>query len=112
MSEIVEVYRFLADERRKNGMRRRVHAKTELCEARAFATENGLVVRCCVDGVHYQISPADGRWLLNFYPGNARLYADRNKPEMPPFIGWPEGGAHPGLRHVVNELVRLTAVKT
>ena len=67
-------------------------AANQFTEAAGLATAHGLRLKRCTD-THYQLSPMDGRWLQNIYPGNHRLYFDRNKPAKPPFltdlpIGW------------------------
>lgn len=50
--------------------------------AQAKAEANGLRLVRKTDA-HYQISPISFGWLLNIYPGNQRIYADRNRPDAP-----------------------------
>lgn len=40
--------------------------------------------------VHYLLEPAGGAWLVNLYPGNGRVYGDRNRPERGPYLALPE----------------------
>ncbi len=49
----------------------------------------GLRLRQCGDS-HYQLEPFNKKWLQNIYPGNWRLYFDRNRPQKPPYLNLPE----------------------
>ncbi len=56
---------------------------------------------------HYQLTDIqlETTWILNIYPGNCRLYHDKNLP-MPPFL---KLGAKWTLRQVVEAMVRTIA---
>lgn len=63
---------------------RRIVADADFDDARAIAGNHGLrLVRCSES--HYQLSCL-GQWLVNLYPGNCRIYGDRNWPKRPPFV--------------------------
>ena len=84
---------------------RRSNASDDYYACRALAEEHGLrLVRHSQQ--LYAISPASGRWLVTFYPGNGRLYADRNKPEKAPYLDL--DGRPPTLRLVVEAAIRAT----
>jgi hypothetical protein len=56
--------------------------------AGGLAEASGLLLVRCSE-VHYQLSPHDGRWLLNVYPSNRRLYRDPNR-ENAPYLDLPD----------------------
>ena len=51
---------------------------------RGLAEDHGLKLVCHGDA-HYQLEPdtEERGWLVNIYPGNQRLYHDRNRPKAP-----------------------------
>lgn len=62
---------------RQHRASRREAATAEFPVALALAKANGLSLRRCNDS-HYQL--AFGRqWLINIYPGNARLWHDPHR---------------------------------
>jgi hypothetical protein len=72
--------------RRLESRKRRGDAYVEFLAARDEAEQRGLTLKqCSMD--HYQLT--NGSWLLNLYPGNQRIYADRNR-SKPPFLNVPE----------------------
>lgn len=63
---------------------RRGDALRDFRAARTLAHCNNLCLDHHTDA-HYQLMPRDRHWLLNIYPGNCRLYYDRNKAK-PPYL--------------------------
>jgi hypothetical protein len=85
-SEAAEIWADFRDEKKRRKYRRRQRATREFSEAHAEAAKAGLVlVRNTED--HYQLSPIDGAWIMNLYPGTQRLYSDPNR--RPPWIEVP-----------------------
>ena len=80
---------------------RRAAALNDFEAARQLASQAGMTLVQCSD-VHYQLSLDKNGWLINVYPGNQRLYHDRNHPK-PPFLdvsfGW-------GLIDVVKAAIK------
>src|SRR5574340_593714 len=66
---------------RKDGYRKK--AAEQFGEAARLAIPNGLFVRECERGRHYQLYPSDLSWLLNFYPENGRIYRDKQHGHAP-----------------------------
>jgi hypothetical protein len=63
-------------------------AGNDFDEARRLARKGGLVL-VKHSPQHYALRPKGrGGWLQNIYPGNRRLYHDRQKP-TPPYLGLP-----------------------
>ncbi len=52
---------------------------------------------------HYQLIAPKKAWILNIYPGNCRLHADRNTPLKPPFVDF--AGRKWTLFDVVAEVI-------
>ena len=74
--------------RQERGERNRRTADHEFEDARELARRHGmtLIMRC---ESHYQLrKPRE--WLQNIYPGNRRLYYDRNQRHKPPYVKLPE----------------------
>lgn len=69
-------------------------------EVRAKASEHGLKLKRCTN-THYQLT--DGNWLLNLYPGNCRIYHDRNRGSIGPFLNFV--GIKWTLAEVVNRAI-------
>lgn len=82
-SEDYEVYKVLQQERMRDGASRRAANKELFGAARQLAAQAGLTLVQHTE-VHYGLKGPTG-WLLNIYPGNRRLYHDRQKPK-PPFL--------------------------
>jgi len=61
---------------------RRDQAADDFAVARQLAMKYGhsLVRRT---NIHYQLSKTDKGWLVNLYPGNQRIYADKKRPRAP-----------------------------
>lgn len=72
-------------ERRKQSRER---AQVDYREASILAEKHGLRLTIKTQA-HYQLSKPSG-WLINVYPGNHRLYHDRNRPK-PPYLNVPMG---------------------
>lgn len=81
--EDYEVYKVLQAERQREGATRRAENKDLFTKARQVAAQAGLTLIQHTE-VHYGLQSPDG-WLLNIYPGNRRLYHDRQRPK-PPFL--------------------------
>lgn len=60
---------------------RRESATGDFREASTLAAQNGLTLTRKSE-THYQLTSKSG-WLMNVYPGNCRLYHDRNRPAAP-----------------------------
>lgn len=65
-------------ENQKESRSRRFEASYTFEQAQHLANEHGLVFKQMSD-THYQLRKPYG-WILNLYPGNQRLYWDRNFP--------------------------------
>lgn len=70
-------------------------------EVAALAQAHGMKLRQCTDA-HYQLSHVDDGWLLNLYPSNCRIYADKNKPRAP-YLNF--AGVEWSLRDVVETAI-------
>lgn len=81
-SEDYEIYKVL-QERVRDGASRRAASKEAFAAARQLAAQAGMTLVQHTE-VHYGLQSPAG-WLLNIYPGNRRLYHDRQKPK-PPFL--------------------------
>ena len=68
------------------GPSRREAATAEYLVVARLATEAGLAL-LRLSEAHYQLK-GDG-WVQNIYPGNQRLYYDRNQPSRPPYLNLP-----------------------
>lgn len=81
--EDYEVFRYLQQNRIQEGAERRAASYNEFDAASQLANQSGMILVRRSE-VHYQLRGQAG-WLLNIYPGNRRLYHDRNKP-TPPYL--------------------------
>lgn len=81
---------------------RRDGAQDELDACCVLAGEHGMRIARHSDS-HLAITHDARGWLLNFYPGNGRLYADENKQQRPPYIDMQ--GRKPTLRQVIEALI-------
>lgn len=89
MSEQGELWRALRTESKQQRKQARDVAKGSFHEAAAAARKAGLSL-IQRDDHHYQLrGNRHGDWLINLYPGNGRVYADRNKAQAP-FLELPE----------------------
>ena len=82
-SEDYEFYKVLQQEKVRDGASRRATNKELFGAARQLAAQSGMVLEQHTE-VHYGLKSPAG-WLLNIYPGNRRLYHDRQRPK-PPFL--------------------------
>ena len=82
-SDDYEIYKLLQQDRIQEGAARREAGKEHFAAAHQLAAQAGLVLAQHTD-VHYGLQSPSG-WLLNVYPGNRRLYHDRQRPK-PPFL--------------------------
>ena len=83
----------MKEKRQKDAVSRRALAAKQYWNAARTAHNHGLILTKHNDS-HYSLEPAvkckDLRWRQNIYPGNLRLYYDRNLPTRPPFLKLPE----------------------
>lgn len=84
MSEISESYLALKLDRQRRGHERCDQACREFPEAERVARECGLKL-LKRSATHFQLTPliSLGSWLINLYPGNQRVYFDRNRGRAP-----------------------------
>jgi len=80
MSETTEFYKALKAVQREEAKSNRDSAEGSFHAAAKLARSKGLSLTQRSDS-HYQLR--GGRWLINLYPGNQRIYADRNKDRAP-----------------------------
>lgn len=99
-SEDYEIFRVLRAEASAEGEERRKRAGDVFLQARSLASRAGLVLARHSD-VHYSLRHPDG-WIFNIYPGNRRLYYDKNR-KKGPFIKLPDNWT---LMDVVKEAVK------
>jgi hypothetical protein len=83
MTEEYGVFKALQQERAKEGAARRNASKEHYALARQFAAQADMTLTQHTE-IHYSLQSPAG-WILNIYPGNRRLYHDRNCPK-PPFL--------------------------
>jgi hypothetical protein len=79
--EDYEKYRFIAEKRTQESSQRRTLNKEDFQIALQLANKAGIELIQKTE-FHYQLK---NHWLINVYPGNQRLYYDRNFPK-PPFL--------------------------
>ena len=98
MSETLNTYRAIAEHVKNRSHLSRNEAEGQFRRAAELASNNGMrLLRRSHD--HYQlIGPASCPFLQNIYPGNRRLYYDRNH-KKPPFVDLPSEWS---LRDVVK----------
>lgn len=80
MSEIGDVYKAIKEVDRQDRESNREAALSQFELAQELAERHGMIFVQRTES-HYQLS-RDG-WLINVYPGNRRIYADRNKVRAP-----------------------------
>ena len=73
---------------------RRDQAAIDWTKAFIAAKDSGMTLKRCTDQ-HYQLSHPHG-WLLNIYPGNRRLYHDKNRAKGP-FLNVPHDWTLPDV---------------
>lgn len=78
MGDVGDMYRALKKERQQEGVANRDFALREFDLAKEAAEAIGVQLEQISD-TQYQFQFESGA-LLNFYPGNGRLYWDRNRP--------------------------------
>lgn len=78
------VFKEMKEARREEAEESRSTAAAQFKKAQQVARKYGLELRQC-STVHYQLTSPKG-WLMNIYPGNCRLYGDRNKKVKAPFV--------------------------
>lgn len=79
--EDYEEFKILAKNRSQESAQRRLLSKENYNIAVQLATKAGIELIKKTE-FHYQLK---NNWLINVYPGNQRLYHDRNFPK-PPFL--------------------------
>lgn len=112
MSDMIEGFRALKEYHQEQGEERRQASSAEFEQALEEAGEAGLTLLRYSDE-HYQITSPSG-WLINFYPGNGRIYRDTSRRVNAPVLNVPsrEGDDRPGLLGVVRAAVaNVEAVK-
>jgi len=85
MTEMGQLYQEMRDYRRDRRFRERVAKDRRELAVEMFEDAAGIAEQAGLSLVqrtqaHYHLLPADGSWLINLYPGNQRIYHDRNKP--------------------------------
>jgi hypothetical protein len=83
-AEDYEGLKAFRNEKQARGADRRAEAELSFPAARDLARSEGMDLYRH-DAGHYALSHPSG-WLMNIFPGNRRLYSDRNRPVAPPFI--------------------------
>lgn len=78
---------------------RRAQAFCDYPEVAKDALAAGLLLTCRSES-HYQLMPPDKAWILNLYPGNCRLYSDKNTRIKAPYLNF--AGHKWSLRDVVK----------
>jgi hypothetical protein len=86
MSDIGDIFTAYRLSKQAEGQERRAAADETFADAQALASPFGLVL-ARHSAVHYTLS-LPGGWWLNVYPGNRRLFWDRNRPR-PPYLRLP-----------------------
>ena len=81
MSETADIYRAMKRENQKEADHRRMACFESYNAVMARARSHGIGLRLLSD-IQYQFTLPSGA-LLNYYPGNHRLYWDKNKPRGP-----------------------------
>lgn len=81
LSEIAETYAAMREIRKAESAKRRAWAALEFPEAKRLAAEAGL--RLVKSGDFYFLEAPGKGWRLSLYPGNQRIYGDRNRPKAP-----------------------------
>ena len=84
MSDIGDTYKALREEDKRDREQNRQQATHDFTAAVELANQHGMGLIRRSD-THYQINHIDG-WLLNLYPGNQRLYGDRNRRVKAPSV--------------------------
>jgi hypothetical protein len=90
VGEIGDYFKAIKEEVRRDRQENRSDAMQAFFAAKKLASANGLELRRVSD-VHYHLRKP-GCWLINFYPGNQRIYHDKNLPK-PPFLRFAPGDA-------------------
>lgn len=83
MGDMIEAFRDLTALRQIEGERSRNSASRDFEACQRIAVASGLKLnRKSAD--HYQLhGPGHRGWLINVYPGNHRLWMDKNRPAAP-----------------------------
>lgn len=85
--EDYEVFKLLRKERMQDGGARRESNALLYGQAQQKASQAGMILEQHTD-VHYSLQSQTYGWRLNIYPGNRRLYHDRQH-KKPPFLKVP-----------------------
>lgn len=88
------------------GEERRQKSAALFNEARKISVDAGLILKQH-SLVHYSLTSIQDGWISNIYPGNRRLYYDRNK-SKPPHVNLPLDW---NLLDVVNAFVKIVKKK-
>ena len=106
MSEIGEVYKALKAIDNEARAEIRDEAAQQYAEASAKAKKHGFELKNC-SYAHYQLKT--DKWIINLYPGNGRIYADKNQKAKAPFLKVPIGWT---LMDVVDAAIAVTEEKS
>ena len=87
MSDVADGYRALEEFRKERGREKTQAALREFDEAKRLAFSRGLSLKKCNES-HYQLR-CQNKWLINLFPGNGRIYADK-KVGKAPFLEFEE----------------------
>lgn len=96
MSDISDTYKAIKAIRKQDGQANRDDAVLKFDKARFLAEASGMTL-VCHTSAHYQLS--NGSWLIDVYPGNQRVRADKQKAKAP-YLDLPSPWT---LLDVVNE---------
>ena len=75
-------WRALKKERQESGCAQRAIADASFQHACQIARKGGLQLNRHSEA-HYSIEHPTKKWRLNIYPGNRRIWMDRNRPKAP-----------------------------
>ena len=79
----VELWKAYKEHNMRDRQRMREVATNQFEEARKAAKGAGLQLKRHSES-HYQLT--DGQWISNIYPGNRRLWSDKNAEVRAPFL--------------------------
>ena len=102
MSETREFYKALKAINDAERAEIRDEAWQQYAEASAKAEKHGFELKVC-SYAHYQLKTDD--WIINLYPGNGRIFADKNQKAKAPFLKVPTGWT---LMDVVDAAITTT----
>lgn len=103
MSDMAEDFRAMREYRQARNERRRDRASDEFNQASKEAAEAGLTLVRRTDS-HYQIKSPAG-WMIDFYPGNGRIFRDPKRRVQPPVLRVPNRDDGVSILDVVRAAV-------